>query len=185
VTVSSYFFWSIFISIGSALFLLSWSRNALYSWNIAPPVGIEAETPLFPFTSSFARIVVALSLSLMIGLFIVLFALSVQLGQLLSLSLAVLCLFVFIVALLFQSVRTYNMCKDLAFAQPWFLHSLAVAVALLVFETIWLCQGLLTYKLPSVAPIFQSFIPLGSFSNEVFQVGHPPFSCSSSTSGSA
>jgi hypothetical protein len=163
-----------FISSGSALLLLSWGRNALYSWNIAPPEGIEAETPVFPFTSSFSRVLLALSLALMTGLFIVLFVLSVQVGQLLSLSLAVLCLFVFVVVLIFQSMRTYNMCKGLAFAHPWFLHSLAVVVALLAFESIWLCQGLLTYKLPSVNGMFQSFIPLGSFSNEVSQVRHLP-----------
>jgi hypothetical protein len=150
--------------------LLSWGRNALYAWNIAQPEGLAAETPVFPFTSSFARVLIALSLSLTMGFFTVLFSLSIQLGQLISLLFISSCLFVFILILFYQSVRTYKMCKDLTFSQPWFLHSLAVTVAMLAFVVIWLCQGLLVYRLP-VERSFQSFVPLGSFSNEISQVG--------------
>jgi hypothetical protein len=170
LTSYRYFIWNVGISSAVALMLLSWGRNALYAWNIAHPEGIAAETPVFPFTSSFARVLVALSLSLIIGLFIVLFFLSIQLGQLISLSFISLCTFVFIFILFYQCFRTFNMCKNLAFSQPWFLHSLAIGVAMLAVEVIWLCQGLLVYRLP-VDRILQPFIPLGSFSDETSQVG--------------
>jgi hypothetical protein len=162
------------MSVVFAIMLLSWGRSALYAWNIAPPEGLDAETPVFPFTSTKARVLTALVLSLIFGLFIVLFSLSLELGQLLSLSVASLSIFVFFVILYCHSIRTYRMCKDLVVSQPWFLHSLTVVVAMLSFEVIWLCQSLLVYKLP-VDTMFQSFIPLGSFSDEASQVPHPPF----------
>ena len=166
---SRYFFWNVGISFVSAIMLLSWSRNALYAWNIAEPQGIDAETPMFPFSSSLARILTAFSVSMIIGIFIVLFALSLPLGQLLSVSFISLCIVVFVVIMLCHCIRTYNMCKGLAVSHPWFLHSLTVSIAMLVCEVIWLCQGLLVFKLP-VPTMFQTFIPIGSFSDEVSQV---------------
>ncbi len=164
-----YFFWNVGISSACAIMLLSWGRSALYAWNVAEPEGIDAETPVFPFTSSLARVLTALSLSLMIGLLIVLFSLSAQLGQLISLSFISFTVFAFIVILSCHCIRTHQMCKDLAVSQPWFLHSLAVVVAFLAFELLWVCQGLLVYALPFDS-IFQTFIHLGSFSDEVSQV---------------
>ena len=161
------------MSVVFAIMLLSWGRSALYAWNIAPPEGLDAETPVFPLTSSTSRVLTALALSLIFGLLIVLFSLSLELGQLISLSVASLSIFVFIVILYCHSIRTYRMCKDLVASQPWFLHSLTVVVAMFSFEVIWLCQSLLVYKLPVDA--FQSFIPIGSFSDEASQVPLPPF----------
>ncbi len=166
---SRYFFWNVTISSVSAIMFLSWSRNALYAWNIAEPQGIEAETPIFPFSSTLARFLTAFSISMIIGIFVVLFSLSLQLGQLLSVSFISLCIFVFVVILLCHCIRTHNMCKGLAVSHPWFLHSLTVVIAMLACDVIWLCQGLLVYRLP-IPAMFQTFIPIGSFSDEVSQV---------------
>ena len=161
--------WNVAIAAASSITCLSWSRNAVHSWNIAQPEGLDAQMPAFPFTSLKARILAALLLALIFGFFILCFFLSFQLGQWFSFMATGLCVFVFIFILLYHCIRTFHMCKNLALSYPWFLHSLAVTVAMFVFETIWLGQALLVYPLPVDGP-WQTFISLSAFPDGTSQV---------------
>ena len=76
-----YVLWNVAIAAASSITCLSWSRNAVHSWNIAQPEGLDAQMPAFPFTSLKARILAALLLALMFGFFILYFILSFQLGH--------------------------------------------------------------------------------------------------------
>jgi len=167
------------VAAAASLSCLSWARHALHAWNTAQPHGIDAQIPAFPFVSLTARVIVALSLSLIFAFFILCFFLSYQLGQWMSFGLVALCVAVFFFILLFHCIRTFRACRHLAQSYPWFLHSLAVAVAVLVFEVLWLGQALLVYPLP-VSSQFQTFIPLGAFFDATSQVclhfTHPSFS---------
>lgn len=142
----------------------------MYRWNVSAPESADGQTPPFPFTSPAARLFTALALSLMIGFFTVLFVLSIQLGQASNLICTALCVFLFIFILLVQCVRTKRMCRNLVLPHPWFLHSLSVSASVLCLQALWLSQGSFIYSLPADFSSWQTFVPLGIFSNEASQV---------------